>query len=154
VVLDERTGTSPASTKRFASLINECQTRVVIVRPVGDIMEVPWRYLEMLPRESLQSIGVAVGRPGEGLTTQFLDFAAACGAGASAPSAWWAGGPQAAYSWDGLLPLDLVGRRPPGYFHDHRVRHALRGDDADLPGPPLPPCEDPAVDDDGLATPL
>jgi len=119
VVLDERTGgESRLDPKAFASLISECQTRVVVVRPVGDIMEVAWRYLEMLPRRSLQSLSVAVGRPGEGLTKQFLDFATACGSrGVTAIRIVGSGAfPHLAYSWDGLLPLDLTGRRPSGYF--------------------------------------
>jgi hypothetical protein len=119
VVLDERTGAeSHLDPEGFASLVNECQTRVVIVRPVDDIMEVAWRYLDMVPRRSLQSLGVAVGRPGEGLTKSLLDFAAACGArGVTAIRLAGRGSfPQLAYSWDGFLPLDLVGRRPPGYF--------------------------------------
>ena len=146
VVLDGRSGgESRLDPSVFASLVGECQTRVVVVRPVEDIMEVAWRYLEMLPRESLQSLSVAMGRPGEGLTKQFLDFASACGArGITAIRVVGRGAfPQSAYSWDGLLPLDLVGRRPSGLFHDHRVRLALRGDDADLPGPPLPAGQDP-----------
>ena len=119
VVLDERTGDeSRLDPSVFASLIDECQTRVVIVRPVGDIMEVAWRYLEMLPRRSLQSLGVAVGGPGEGLTKRFLDFAAACGSrGVTSIRVVGRGAlPHMVYSWDGFLPLDLVGRRPPGYF--------------------------------------
>ena len=119
VVLDERTGDeSRMDPSVFASLVNECQTRVVVIRPVGDIMEVAWRYLGMLPRHSLQSVGVAVGRPGEGLSRQFLDFATACGRrGVTAIRIVGRGAfPRLPYSWDGLLPLDLVGRRPPGYF--------------------------------------
>ncbi len=119
VVLDERTGDeSHLDPSVFAALVDECQTRVVVVRPVGDIMEVAWRYLEMLPRRSLQSLSVAVGRPGEGLTKQFLDFAAACGSrGITAIRIVGRGAfPQMAYSWDGFLPVDLVGRRPDGYF--------------------------------------
>jgi hypothetical protein len=119
VVLDERGGKrSDFDPGVFASLVNECQTRVVVIRPVGDIMEVAWRYLDMLPRQSLQSLSVAVGRLGEGLTKDFLDFAAACGTrGVTAIRIVGRGAfPQLAYSWDGLLPLDLVGRRPPGHF--------------------------------------
>jgi hypothetical protein len=119
VILDERTGAeSRPDPSAFAALVNECQTRVVVVRPVEDMMEVPWRYLKMLPRQSLQSLSVAVGRPGEGLTKSFLDFAAACGArGVTAIRIVGRGAfPQLAHSWDGFLPLDLVGRRPPGYF--------------------------------------
>ena len=67
VVLDERTGNeSRLDPSVFASMVDECQTRVVVVRPVEDIMEVPWRYLEMLPRHSLQSLSVAVGQAGRG----------------------------------------------------------------------------------------
>ncbi len=119
VILDERTSDEfRLDPSVFAALVNECRTRVIVVRPVGDIMEVAWRYLEMLPRDSLQSLSVAVGRPGEGLTRQFLDFATACGT-RGVTSIRIAGGgafPRLAYSWDGLLPVDLVGRRPPGYF--------------------------------------
>jgi hypothetical protein len=119
VILDERTSDEfRLKPSVFASLVNECQTRVIVVRPVGDIMEVAWRYLDMLPRHSLQSLGVAVGRPGEGLTRQFLDFATACGSRGvtSIRIAGRGAFPRLAYSWDGMLPLDLVGRRPPGYF--------------------------------------
>jgi hypothetical protein len=119
VVLDERTGKeSRLDSSAFASLVDECQTRVIVVRPVEDLMEVPWRYLRMMPPHSLQSLSVAVGRPGEGLTKQFLEFAGACGKqGVTAIRTVGKGAyPQPAYSWDGLLPLDLVARRPPGYF--------------------------------------
>ena len=119
VVLDERNSKeSRLDPSVFASMVNECQTRVIAVRPVDDIMEVPWRYLRMLPRESLQSLSVAVGRPGEGLSRQFLRFAGACGKQGvtSIKMVGSAAFPRPAYSWDGLLPLDLVGRRPAGYF--------------------------------------
>jgi hypothetical protein len=81
-------------------------------------MEVPWRYLEMLPRHSVRSLSVAVGRPGQGLTKQLLEFAAACGKrGVSTIRTVGAGAfPRPAYSWDGLLPLDFVGQRPAGHF--------------------------------------
>jgi hypothetical protein len=119
VVLDDRTGDeSRLDPSVFASVVNECRSRVIVVRPVGDIMEVAWRYLDMLPRHSLQSLSVAMGRPGEGLSRQFLDFATACASrGVTALRVVGRGSfPQPAYSWDGLLPLDLVGERPPGYF--------------------------------------
>jgi hypothetical protein len=119
VVLDERTSSEfRMDPSVFVSIVNECQTRVVMVRPVADIMEVPWRYLRMLPPHSLQSLSVAVGRPGEGLTRQVLDFATACAIrGVTAIRIAGRGAfPQLAYSWDGLLPLDLVGKRPAGYF--------------------------------------
>jgi hypothetical protein len=119
VVLDERTSDEfRMEPSVFASIVNECQTRVVMVRTVGDLMEVPWRYLGMLPRESLQSLSVALGVPGQGLTRQTLDFAAACGQrGVTAIRVVGRGAfPQLAYSWDGLIPLDLVGERPPVYF--------------------------------------
>jgi hypothetical protein len=119
VVHDARTGEEarldPAG---FAALVEECRTRVIVVRPVEDIMEVPWRYLGMLPRHSVQSLSVAAGRPGQGLSKQLLEFAGACGRlGVTTIRTVGKGAfPQPAYSWDGLLPLDLVGRRPAGYF--------------------------------------
>ncbi len=119
VIFDGRTGDkSRQDPSAFAALVDECQTRVVVVRPVTDLMEVPWRYLRLLPRRSLQSLSVAVGRPGEGLSKPFLDFAAACGAqGVTAIRLVGRGAfPRPAYSRDGSLPVDLVGRRPPGYF--------------------------------------
>ncbi len=119
VIFDGRTGSeSRPDPSVFAALVDECQTRVVVVRPVADIMDVPWRYLRLLPGRSLQSVSVAVGTPGEGLTRSFLDFATACGErGVTAIRVVGRGAfPRPAYSWDGFLPLDLVGRRPPGYF--------------------------------------
>ncbi len=99
-------------------MLDGCRTRVVIVRPVDDVMEVPWRYLDLLPRDSLQSLGVAFGRQGQGVTKEFLDFATACGRqGVTAIRPVGRGAfPRLAYSWDGLLPLDLVGTRPSGHF--------------------------------------
>lgn len=119
VVLDEReVGGSGPDPSAFAAAVNECQGRVVVVRPVGDIMEVPQRYLSLLLPSSLQSLSVAVGRPGEGLSDRFLDFATACGArGVTAIRAAGRGAfPLLFHSWDGLLPLDLICRRPQGHF--------------------------------------
>jgi Acyl-CoA reductase (LuxC) len=119
VILDERAPDRPSlSPRMFGALVNDCQGRVVIVRPVEDLMEIPRDYLSLLPARSLQSLSVAAGRPGEGLSHRFLDFAAACGErGVTAIRVVGRGAfPQLAYSWDGLLPLDLVRRRPAGHF--------------------------------------
>ena len=119
VVLDERPPDEPRFDPRiFSALVNDCQGRVVMVRPLDDLMELPRRYLSLLPATSLQSLSVAVGKPGEGSTTRLLDFATACGArGVTAIRVVGRGAfPQLAYSWDGLLPLDLLRRRPPGHF--------------------------------------
>jgi hypothetical protein len=119
VVLDDRTGKEARLDPTvFASMVDECWTRVVIIRPVDDVMEVPWRYLKMMARGSVQTVSVAFGRPGQEMTKQVLDFATACGMrGVTAIRTVGRGiFPQPAYSWDGRLPLDLVGRRPPGYF--------------------------------------
>jgi hypothetical protein len=119
VILDERTSQEFRMDPRvFASIVNECHSRVIMVRPVDDIMDVPWRYLKMLPRRSLQSVSLAAGLPGQGLTRQILDFAGAC-ASCGVTSIRLAGAgpfPSLTHSWDGLLPLDFVGRRPSGYF--------------------------------------
>jgi len=119
VVIDEReTPGSRPDPYAFATAINDCQGRVIIIRPVYDLMEVPRLYLSLLPSHSLQSLSVAVGRPGAGLTKEFLAFATACGAqGVTAIRVAGRGAlPQLAYSWDGFLPLDLVSTRPAGHF--------------------------------------
>lgn len=99
-------------------VVNGCQGRVIIVRPVADLMEVPGQILRQLPADNLQSLSVAVGWPGEGLTGRFLRFAEGCGArGVTAIRTVGRGAfPQLAYSWDGFIPLDLVRRRPKGHF--------------------------------------
>jgi hypothetical protein len=121
VCVDQR----PLDASAFASLVNECQGRVVIVRPVGDLMEIPDIYLRYLPPANLQSLSVAVGRPGEELTTGILRFAEACGVrGVTAIRSVGRGAfPQLAYSWDGLVPLDLVCARQAGHFTSIEFDH-------------------------------
>jgi hypothetical protein len=89
-----------------------------MVHPVADLMEIPDRYLALLPSANLQSLSVAVGQAGVRLADGFLRFADACGnRGVTAIRTVGRGAfPQLAYSWDGLLPLDLVCVRPPGHF--------------------------------------
>ena len=72
----------------------------------------------MLPAGNLQSLSVAAGREGQGLTDEFLRLAAACAArGVTAIRTVGRGAfLQLAYSWDGLLPLDLLRSRPEGWF--------------------------------------
>jgi hypothetical protein len=113
VVVDQR----PPTASAFQSAVNDCQGRVIVVRPVADLQEVPDQYLRLLPAANLQSLSVAIGRPGEGLTDRFLRFAEACGQrGVTAIRTVGRGAfPQLAYSWDGLIPLDLT-RRPVGCF--------------------------------------
>jgi len=114
VILDAR----PLEASGFQAVVNDCEGRVIVVRPVETLMEVPARYLRLLPAANLQSLSIAVGREGEGVTEPFLRFAEACGArGVTAIRTAGRGAfPQLAYSWDGLIPLDLVQRRPDGYF--------------------------------------
>jgi hypothetical protein len=113
-VLDAR----PLDAAGFQTVVNDCEGRVIVVRPVRDLMEVPDHYLPMLAPSNLQSLSVAVGREGEGLTGAFLRFAEACGRrGVTAIRTVGRGAfPQLAYSWDGLIPLDLIRERPAGYF--------------------------------------
>ncbi len=119
VVLDARPAVrGEAAARTFAGAVNECQGRVVVVRPVDDLLEVPERYLRYLPAHMLQSLSVAIGTADRPLGERFLAFASACGdAGITAiRPAGRAAFPQLAYSWDGFLPLDLVRRRPTGHF--------------------------------------
>jgi hypothetical protein len=114
VILDRR----QLDPRAFYSQVNDCQGRVIVVRPVSDLLEIPDRYLRFIPPANLQSLSVALGAPGAALTGRYLRFAEACGArGVTAiRTVGRAAFPQLAYSWDGLLPLDLVRDRPPGYF--------------------------------------
>jgi hypothetical protein len=114
VAVDRR----PLSAAAFHAVVNDCQGRVVIVRPVANLMELPHRYLRLLRAANLQSLSVAVGRPGDGLTAHFLHFAGACGArGVTAIRTVGRGAfPQLSYSWDGLIPMDVVQSRPAGHF--------------------------------------
>jgi hypothetical protein len=114
VVVDGR----PLDAARFQAAVNDCEGRVIIVRPVEELMEIPDQYLRLLPVANLQSLSVALGREGEGLTDAFLNFAEACGArGVTAIRTVGRGAfPQLAYSWDGLIPLDLIRSRRKGRF--------------------------------------
>ncbi len=114
VVVDTR----PLDAARFQATVNDCEGRVIIVRPVQELMEIPDHYLRLLPVANLQSLSVALGRQGEGLTEAFLRFAGACGArGVTAIRTVGRGAfPQLAYSWDGFIPLDLIRPRRKGRF--------------------------------------
>lgn len=119
VILDGRHPAADESGARaFAAQVNDCQGRVVVVRLVDDLLEVPELYLRHLPRGMLQSMSVAIGISDQPPNRRFLEFASACGReGVTAiRSAGRAAFPQLAYSWDGYLPLDLVRRRPAGHF--------------------------------------
>lgn len=117
VVLDERRAEGEAAASVFQGLVNDCQGRIVVVRAVDDLLEVP-SQLRQLPSHLLQSMSMAAGLPGEALDGRLLAFAEGCGrCGVTAfRVAGRAAMPQLAYSWDGLLPLDLVRRRPAGRF--------------------------------------
>jgi len=75
------------------------------------VMDVPG-VLRWLPPANLQSVSVAMDEARVG------DFAEAVGArGVTAVrSLGRAAFPQLAYSWDGLLPLDVGHLRPEGHF--------------------------------------
>jgi hypothetical protein len=108
VVVDERAWNAD----QWRSTVNRCTGRVVVVRPIDDLGEVSARYLCHLPPANLQSTSVAVSAE-EALG--LAEDLGACGVTALR-SLGRAAFPQMAYSWDGLLPLDLGNRRPPGRF--------------------------------------
>lgn len=114
VAFDQRPLDAPA----LSRAVNDCQGRAILVRPVDDLMEVPGKFLRSLPSANLQSLSVATGEPGGGLTERILKFGEACGrCGVTAMRSVGRGAfPQLAYSWDGLIPMDLVRRRAEGYF--------------------------------------
>jgi len=108
VVLDERDW----SADQWRATVNRCTGRVIVVRPVQDVQEVPERYLRALPRANLQSMSIAVAAD---RLPELAEAAGACGVTALR-SLGRAAFPQLAYSWDGLLPLDLGNVRCPGHF--------------------------------------
>jgi hypothetical protein len=107
VVVDAREW--DAETLRRA--VNACQGRVIVVRPVKDVLDVP-AMLRWLLAANLQSVSVAMGNE---RVLEFAEAAGACGVTA-VRSLGRAAFPQLAYSWDGFLPLDVCHLRPPGHF--------------------------------------
>jgi hypothetical protein len=91
--------------------VNACQGRVIIVRPVHDVLDVPG-FLRWLPAATLQSVSVVMD---EERVLEFAEAAGACGV-TGVRSLGRAAFPQLAYSWDGLLPLDVGHLRPEGHF--------------------------------------
>ncbi len=96
----------------FRNVVNACQGRVVVVRPVNDLeSEVP-ATLAMLPASHLQSLSVALDQARLPL---LADGVGTCGVTAIR-ALGRAAFPRLAYSWDGYLPSDLGYLRPPGHF--------------------------------------
>ena len=109
----------PVPPNRFQEMINDCQGRTVVVLPVRDVMEVPDRYLRHIPRQSLQSMSIALGDPDlPDIAPRLLNYAEALGSiGITGIRTLGRGAfPQLAYSWDGFIPLDLTTHRKKGYF--------------------------------------
>jgi hypothetical protein len=105
--------------EQFRELVDDCQGRTVAIIPVRDVMEVPERYLRGLRAEHLQSMGVAMGKLDlPELDPRLLRYAEALGAvGVTGIRTVGRGAfPQPAYSWDGLIPLDLFVERQRGHF--------------------------------------
>jgi len=104
---------------QFRKVVEQCPGGAVVIIPVNDVLEIPQRYLSHLPRGQLQSMSVAVGDPAHpGTDPRLLEYADALGAvGIGSIRTVGRGAfPQLAYSWDGLIPLDLTVERPKGHF--------------------------------------
>jgi hypothetical protein len=115
VILDRRELTG----MQFRELVNTCQARTVAIVPVENVMEVPRRYLQQVDSRHLQSMSVALGNPDAGgVSHRLLSYAGALGAAGvtSIRTVGRGAFPELAYSWDGLLPLDLGVRRQRGRF--------------------------------------
>ena len=108
VVVDQR----PWNAQQWRATVNRCTGRVVVVRPVDDVGAVPGEYLRQLPAANLQSMSIALEA---GQALKLAGAAGACGVTALR-SLGRAAFPQLAYSWDGLLPLDMGNSRPAGHF--------------------------------------
>lgn len=98
--------------------INECQGRIIVIRSVSDVMQIPRLYLKSLPPVNLQSMSIAHGQKDGELTNRFLQFSSECGkCGITSIRTVGRGAfPQLPYSWDGFIPLDLTNIRYPGHF--------------------------------------
>jgi hypothetical protein len=90
---------------------------------VEDLGEVSSRYLCQLPPANLQSLSVAVAAE---RVLELAEGAGACGVTALR-SLGRAAFPKMAYSWDGLLPLDLGNVRPEGHFTTLETEDPLVG---------------------------
>lgn len=107
VILDDRAWDAGA----LQRAVNRCQGRVVVVRPVEDTTQIP-KLLGALPAANLQSVSVLLD---EERLESFAQAVAARGVTALR-GLGRAAFPQLAYSWDGLLPMDVSHLRPPGRF--------------------------------------
>ncbi len=114
VIVDQRV----LSDFQLYQSINECQGRIILVRPVADVIQIPQQYLHSIPSTNLQSMSIACGRTGEKLTDRLLEFSSACGkCGITSIRTVGRGAfPKLPYSWDGFIPLDLTRKRAPGHF--------------------------------------
>ena len=115
VILDRR----ELSGTQFRELVNACQARTVAIVPVRNLEEVPQRYLRQVGGHHLQSMSVVMGSPDTGVfPPRLLSYAGALGAAGvtSIRTVGRGAFPQLAYSWDGLLPLDLIAQRQRGHF--------------------------------------
>jgi len=114
VVLDRRSLDQQA----FFSAVNSCMGRVIIIRSIKNLMDIPQKYLKLLPAKNLQSLSVAFAPEYDIEDPKYHDFLyAAARCGITAIRSLGRGAfPQLSYSWDGLIPLDLVAERPAGYF--------------------------------------
>lgn len=115
----------PWEATTFRRLVNDCQGRTIVVRPVLSSMEIPRRYLRLIPPQNLQSLSVALSTLAPGQESAFLEFVAACGAcGVTAIRSLGRGAfPHLAYSWDGWLPVDLLAKRREGHFTTIEFTH-------------------------------
>lgn len=107
VIVDQR----PWNGDLFRRTVNTCQSRVIVIRPVSDTLEAAW-MLRWLPSANLQSVSVALD-PAH--LQPFADASGAAGVTALRMLGR-AAFPQLAYSWDGLIPLDVAYLRPAGHF--------------------------------------
>ncbi|MHB1319624.1 MAG: acyl-CoA reductase, partial [Anaerolineae bacterium] len=114
VVVDRR----PYDALALAEAIADAQDRTVIVRPVQSLAAVPRPMLRRLPSQNLQTMSVALDNRTPAFAPAFGAFAEAAGRYGitSFRTVGRAAFPGLAYSWDGLLPSDLVTARRAGHY--------------------------------------
>jgi len=122
VVVDSR----PWNPAQFKSIVNTCMERTIVIRPVESVLDVPNKYLSLIPRNNLQTMYIAIDGEADNhwsnLLSQFIEEVGKCGI-TSIRSIGQSPFPQLAFSWDGYLPQSLSLRYPEGYFTTVEFNH-------------------------------
>ena len=122
VVVDNRTW----EPMQFRSIVNTCMERTIVIRPVESVLDVPNKYLTLIPSNNLQTMYIAIDGEAENTwSNQLIQFVEGVGNRGitSIRSIGQSPFPQLAFSWDGYLPQSLSLKYPAGYFTTIEFNH-------------------------------